>query len=125
MLMLMPDKFYAGRSFAGVGSEASNCFYEANGSFCFELATQDYTTEEPTQINAQIIQEINRNLTKHKHLINHSTFQFCFNNEPLFPANLRYLNFSLENNKCLVKYLLKVKATPAGILYTFLSGRIL
>ncbi|CAI2191535.1 5891_t:CDS:2, partial [Funneliformis geosporum] len=62
----MPDDFYTGRSFAGVGSEASNCFYEANGSFHFELATQDYTTDPPTQINAQIIQEINKNLFFYK-----------------------------------------------------------
>ncbi|CAJ0885547.1 6556_t:CDS:10 [Entrophospora sp. SA101] len=122
------NDFYTGSTFAGVGSEASNCFYEANPysgerakQLHFELATKDYTTDPETTVNSQIIQTISKNLEKHKHLINHSTFQFCFNHEPLFPANLRYLNFKYEDNKWLVKYLLKVKATPAGILYTFLK----
>jgi len=123
--LLCPEDFYTGGSLFGVGTQTSNCFYEKSGEYYFELATQDHTTDPPKQVDPQSIQKISSDLAKYNHLVDHSTFQFCFNRETIFPANLRYLNFCQENDKWLIKYFLKIRATPAGIYYTFNSGTIL
>jgi len=100
MLLLMPNDFYTGRTFAGMGSQVSNCFYETDPEeYYFELASKDYTTEPPQNVSPQIIQKVSQDLAKYNHLIDHSTFKFCFNYETIFTANLRYLTLKNENNK--------------------------
>lgn len=125
ILLLLPEDFYTGGSLLGVGNQVSNSFYETKHVCYFELATHDYTTDPATAVDPQRIQRATQDLLSHKHLIDHSSFQFCFNQESIFSANLRYLDFFPENNKWMLKYLLKIKATPAGIYYTFLSNNIL
>lgn len=125
MLLMLPEDFYEGNTFLGLGSKASSSFYEKSSIDYFKLASKDYTTETPTKIDPSLIKEITDNLTKYNHLIDHSSFQFCFNQDTLFSANLRYLNFKKEAEEWLIKYILKVKSTPAGTYYTFLSGNIL
>ena len=93
ILFLAPEDFYTGGSLFGVGTESSINFYEKTYPNCrLDLTQEDTTTNPPQRIDPRLIQEINQTFTKYKHVGNHSTFQFLFCYNVLFPANLRYLD---------------------------------
>ncbi|RHZ35789.1 hypothetical protein [endosymbiont GvMRE of Glomus versiforme] len=126
ILFLAPKDFYDGKSIFGAGTRKSDNFYEKPYPNCrFYLSKEDYTTNDPTSINPDLIRQANDNFTKYSHLSAHSTFQFLFCHNVLFPANLKYLDFRQdENGEWYINYHIKVKATPGGVFYTFYSKTI-
>jgi len=107
-LFLAPSDYFEGKTFIGVSNKKSKWSYQT----------------DPTEKTIILPEDLSNLLENQEHLNDHSTFQFLFLHEVVCPANLRYMDIRKEDNKWVIKYVEKIKATPAGTRYFCVSKNI-